>query len=524
MRSLHRQSLAGLGLFAVLAGVAFTPLQEESPDWENPGVVGRNKERPHATFIPFPDMESAIRGGASPFLRSLNGTWKFNWVRQPAGRPVDFYREDFDVSSWSDIEVPGNWELQGFGVPIYTDVAYPFPANPPYIPHDYNPVGSYRTTFTIPQAWTDRQVFLHFGGVKSAMYVWVNGRQVGYSQGSKTPAEFNVTEYLRAGDNTLAVEVYRWSDGAYLEDQDYWKISGIERDVYLVSTANVHVRDLFATADLDETYTDGLFGLDVTLQNHLTAASGAHTVTVDLLDANGRSVLQSPLSRTSSVGPSDEVVLRFEEQIPTPARWTAETPNLYTLTVSFADGDGATVEAISTKVGFRKVEIKNGQLAVNGVPITIKGVNRHEHEPHTGRVVSEEYMIRDIQLMKRFNLNAVRASHYPNVPRWYELADEYGLYVIDEANIESHGMGYNPDRTLGNNPDWLEAHLDRTRRGPCSTNRPVRDLIRISTSRCMRGSTISRNTLGEIAIVRSFCASTRTQWEIASATCRTTGT
>jgi beta-galactosidase len=464
MRAPHRRSLTGLALFTVLAGAAFTQFQDEVPDWENPAVVGRNKERPRATFIPFADLESAISGdrSRSPFVQSLNGTWKFNWVRRPADRPHEFYREDFDVSGWDDIQVPGNWEVQGYGIPVYTNIPYPFPANPPFIPHEYNPVGSYRTKFTIPEAWNDRQVFLHFGGVKSAMYVWVNGQRVGYSQGSKTPAEFNVTQYVRQGENQLAVEVYRWSDGAYLEGQDYWKISGIERDVLLISTANVHVRDFFAMADLDATYTDGELGVDVSIQNHRDRASAEHTVTIDLLDSSGQSALQTPLSQTTRVGASDEVLLRFAQEIPTPAQWTAETPNLYTLVISLAT-DGAVVEAISTKVGFRKVEIKDGQLTVNGVPITIKGTDRHEHDPMTGRVVSEEYMIKDLELMKRFNLNAVRTSHYPNTPRWYELTDQYGIYVVDEANIESHGMGYRPDRTLGNNPTWREAHLDRMR-------------------------------------------------------------
>ncbi len=464
MHSLHRTSLTGLALFTVLAGAASAQSQEDIPDWENPAVVGRNKELPRATFTPFADVESAIVGDRtrSPFVQSLNGRWKFNWVRRPADRPREFYREDFDVSGWDDIQVPGNWEVLGYGIPIYTNIPYPFPANPPFIPHEYNPVGSYRTTFTIPETWNDRQVFLHFGGVKSAMYVWVNGRQVGYSQGSKTPAEFNVTEYVRQGVNNLAVEVYRWSDAAYLEGQDYWKISGLEREVLLIATANVHVRDFFATTDLDESYADGVFGLEVAIQNHLNRASAQHTVTVDLLDSAGHSALQAPLSQTTRVGTSDEVLLSFEQEIPTPAKWTAETPNLYTLVISLA-AEGSLVEAVSSKVGFRKVEIKDGQLTVNGVPITIKGADRHEHEPKTGRVVSEEYMIKDIELMKRFNLNAVRTSHYPNNPRWYELTDQYGIYVVDEANIESHGMGYSPDRTLGNDPAWREAHLDRMR-------------------------------------------------------------
>jgi beta-galactosidase len=398
----------------------------------------------------------------SPYYRSLNGAWKFHWARKPADRPVAFYEEAYDVSQWDDIPVPGNWELQGYGVPIYTDEAYPFPANPPHIPHDYNPVGSYRRTFTIPADWAGRQILLHFGGVKSAMYVWVNGTEVGYSQGSKTPAEFNITPYVREGENILALEVYRWSDGAYLEGQDYWKISGIERDVFLYSTPAIHIRDLFVIGDLDNSYTEGTLTVDVTVTNYSPDGTGIRLIELHLIDAAGQPVFTAPLVREVAVAGGTETTVQFQQDIPQPARWTAETPSLYSLTVTLTEETDSITEVIGSKVGFRKVEITNGQLLVNGVPITLKGVNRHEHEPQTGRVVSEEMMLRDVQLMKQNNINAVRTSHYPNVPRWYELTDQYGLYVIDEANIESHGMGYDPDKTLGNNPEWLEAHLERT--------------------------------------------------------------
>ena len=435
-------------------------------DWENPSILSRNREDPHASYIPFADEESARDNdrNKSPFYISLNGVWKFNWVRKPSERPEGFFSEEYGVDHWSDIKVPGNWEFQGFGVPIYTDTDYPFPANPPHIPHDYNPVGSYRRSFNIPETWGERQVFLHFGGVKSAMYVWVNGKKVGYSQGSKTPAEFNITRYVREGENTLAVEVYRWSDGAYLEDQDYWKVSGIEREVFLFSTPHVHIRDFFIKAGLDENYTNGKLNVDVEIRNLNSDAKegmGSCGVKMLLLDADGKPVFQ-PVLKEIMVEPKKEGALHFEKMVKQPIQWTAETPNLYTLVLSLLDGSGTPTEVVSCKVGFRNVEIKKGLLTVNGIPITIKGVNRHEHEPETGRVVSEEYMLKDIRLMKQFNINAVRTSHYPNVPRWYELCDLYGLYVVDEANIESHGMGYDPDKTLGNNPDWKDAHLDRT--------------------------------------------------------------
>jgi beta-galactosidase len=364
----------------------------------------------------------------SPYYKSLNGTWKFHWVRKPDDRPVRFYEDDYDVSDWDDTPVPSNWELQGYGVPIYTDVAYPFPANPPYIPHDYNPVGSYRRTFTIPRAWSGRQIFLHFGGVKSAMYVWVNGRKVGYSQGSKTPAEFNITSYVRDGENSLALEVYRWSDGAYLEGQDYWKISGIERDVFLYSTSLVHIRDFFAIGDLDDSYTDGTLTVEVAVKNNSPQGTDVRLVELDLIDPSGQPVFTSSLVHELAVNGGEETIVHFEQGVPQPARWTAETPNLYSLTITLTDETGAITEVVGSKMGFRRVEVADGQLRVNGVPITIKGVNRHEHEPETGRVVTEEMMIRDIQLMKQNNINAVRSSHYPNVV--WPVRDRRGQHRI----------------------------------------------------------------------------------------------
>ncbi len=433
-------------------------------DWENPDVVGRNKEPGHCTYVPYADIGTAVQNDPdkSPYTRCLNGTWKFNWVRKPADRPIHFYRDDYDVSHWDDIKVPANWELQGYGIPIYTDTDYPFPANPPRIPHDYNPVGSYRMNFTVPETWQERQVFLHFGGVKSAFYVWINGKEVGYSQGSKTPAEFNISESIRSGKNTLAVEVYRWSDGAYLEDQDYWKISGIERGVFLFSTPNVMIRDFFVLGDLDEFYRNGKIEVTVDVKSYLRDTPEKHKIQMHLFDGDQRPVFETPGQEAVEFNETGDAEVRFEKFIENPKKWSAETPNLYTLVLSLLDESGKTAEVVSCQTGFRKVEIKGGQLLVNGIPVTIKGVNRHEHEPETGRVVSEEYMMKDIRLMKQFNINAVRTSHYPNVPRWYELCDRYGLYMIDEANIESHGMGYRPDRTLGNNPAWQKAHLERT--------------------------------------------------------------
>ena len=460
--------LAVLAWAAVVATAQSTQaVAQDVPDWENPAVFAVNKEPPHATLYPYETRQLAREGerDRSTYYQSLNGRWKFNWVRKPADRPLDFYRQNYDDGGWGEIPVPGNWEVNGFGVPIYLNSPYEFEENPPYIHHDYNPVGSYRRSFIIPDSWDGRQVFIHFGAVKSAMYLWVNGEPVGYSQGSKLPAEFDITSYVRTGDNTLAVEVYRWSDGSYLECQDFWRISGIERDVYLWAAPKVHIRDFLVVGDLDDAYRDGVLRLTTNIRNYSQEVVRGWELRAELIDAAGRSVFpDGGLRQSVSAEPGDEIELAIQQVVADPARWTAETPNLYTLFLSLTDASGATVEVITSRVGFRTVEIKDGLLQVNGVPVTIKGVNRHEHDPVTGHVVSEKMMLLDIQLMKQFNLNAVRTSHYPNDPRWYELADEYGLYIVDEANIESHGRGYHPDTTLGNDPAWMAAHLDRTMR------------------------------------------------------------
>jgi len=433
-------------------------------DWENPNFTGINKEPPHAYYIPYASLYQAIRNipAESPFYQSLNGTWKFNYVKKPANRPLDFMWEAFDVSGWSDIEVPGNWELQGFGIPIYTDVEYPFPSNPPNIPHDYNPVGSYRRDFTVPTNWNGKQVILHFGGVRSAMYVWLNGQFIGYSQGSKTPAEFNITKYLTEGNNMLAVQVYRYSDGSYLEGQDYWKISGIERDVFLYAIPNTHVRDFFVLAGLDDQYENGTFDLEIELKN-LSKRKGKGRIDIYLYQFSNIPVFQS--SQSYKISSNRLNILIYDASIFSPQKWTAETPNLYTLLIVNLDKRGDTLEIIRSKVGFRRIEIRDKNLLLNGVPLTIKGVNRHEHDPEKGRTISVNSMFEDILLMKQMNINAVRTSHYPNRTEWYDLCDRFGLYVVDEANIEAHGSDpYNPDKTLADKPEWNHAFMEKTQR------------------------------------------------------------
>ncbi|MBW7862921.1 MAG: DUF4981 domain-containing protein [Candidatus Hydrogenedentes bacterium] len=437
----------------------------ETPDWENPDIFGINKEAPSATKMPFPDAESA-RGkarGESPWFKSLDGNWKFNWVPKPADRPADFYRPDYDVSGWKEIPVPSVWELEGYGTPIYTNVVYPFAKNPPFIAHDDNPVGSYRTMFTVPEDWAGREVFIQFGGVYSAFYLWINGEKVGYSQESKTPAEFRITPYLKPGENTLAAEVYRWCDGSYLEDQDFWRFSGIFRPVCLYSTAPVQVRDFWAHSTLDDACRDAAFTVTAKVRNLGAAPSAAHTVVVELLDAAGKAVGGSPLLKmpVAPVEGGQEAAVSASVPVAGPKLWSAEAPNLYTVTVALLDAKGGVVEAHSCKHGFRRVEIRDGVFMVNNAPVKLKGANRHEHDPLTGRTVSLESMEKDVLLMKQHNMNVVRTSHYPNMPEWYELCDRHGLYVIDEANIESHGMGYAMNTSLGNNPAWEAAHVDR---------------------------------------------------------------
>jgi beta-galactosidase len=438
-------------------------------DWENPAVFGRGKEAPRATFVSFPDAASAAANpmgwDESPYYASLNGDWQFHWAPKPGDRPQDFYEPAFDASAWETIEVPSNWELQGYGIPIYTNITYPHPADPPRIPHDDNPVGSYRRTFSVPEDWDGRQVFLTFDGVSSAMYVWVNGEMVGYSQESKTPAEFDISKHLQPGENVLAVEVYRWCDGSYLEDQDFWRISGIFRSVYLHSTPPVHIRDFFARCDLDDTYTNATLHLDAEVRNG-SDAEAAVEIEVSLFDGEGALVTSAPLGSiaTGSIGAGETAHSSETFAVERPKLWNAETPNLYTLVLTLKDGSGAVLEAVSTDFGFREVEIRDNQFWVNGKSVKFRGVNRHEHSPVHGRAITVEEMKTDLEMIRQANINMVRTSHYPDQAIWYALCNRYGIYLVDEANIESHGMGYGLAQTLGNKPEWTAAHVDRVER------------------------------------------------------------
>jgi beta-galactosidase len=454
-------AVTALCMFVAASGGPGTGLN----DYENPKALGLNKEEPHATFAPFPRFPYLPRVDTkSPWLLSLNGPWKFHWSPKPSERPADFWKTEYDVSGWAEIPVPSDWQFQGYDIPIYVNMTYEFARNPhpPFVPREHNPVGSYRRSFTVPASWKGLDVFLQFGAVKSFFYAWVNGRPLGFSKDSKTPAEWNVTPYLQDGDNVLAVEVYRWSDGSYLECQDFFRLSGIERDVVLTAAPKVRIRDFFARPTLDAQYRDGRFDLAVELRNSAPGLKAEElAVNFMLFDDAGKKVLSG--GRPVGVTGLEKAIVEFSEVLRSPRAWSAETPHLYTLVIELAGPHGQVRETLSRKVGFRTSEIKNGRFLVNGVPVRLKGVNRHEHDPNTAHVISEESMRKDIELMKQFNINAVRTCHYPNDPRWYELCDEYGLYVVDEANIESHGMGYGA-RSLAKNPDWGPAHLDRIAR------------------------------------------------------------
>jgi len=451
-----------LNIFCLVFFVGLS-IAGDTSDWENPEMIGRNKEPAHCTNFPFSNYSQAVQGTreGSLFFQSLNGSWKFNWVKKPEDRPVDFYKLDFDVSQWDKIPVPGTWQLYGYGIPIYTNVDYPFEiVNPPYIPHDNNPVGSYRRNFQIPKAWQDRQVFIHFAGVKSAFYLWINGEKVGYSQGSMTPAEFNITKYLKKDINIIAVEVYRWSDGSYMEDQDMWRLSGIYRDVFLYSTPQVHLRDFFIKTDLDEQYKNGQLNITARIRNYSSDVSDTYVIEAILLNPEGNKVQDCLLMKNEipKIQPWDDSVVELNCAIKNPLKWSAEKPFLYTLIFQLKNSAEKIIEYEQGKFGFRKIEIKDSQFFVNGVSVTLKGANRHEHHPQFGRHVPRETMIKDITLMKQFNCNVVRTSHYPNDPYWYELCDRYGLYVIDETNLESHGANGILPRS---NSKWLSAALDR---------------------------------------------------------------
>jgi beta-galactosidase len=447
------------------------------PYWQDMEVVFVNKEPPHSAFMSYADRQTALaaRYEKSVYHLSLNGRWKFYYADAYAKLPVGIAEPEFPTASWDDIAVPGNWEVQGHGTAIYTNHGYEFqPRNPrpPLLPEE-NPVGVYRRDIEAPAAWKGMDIYLHVGGAKSGLYVYLTGREVGYSEDSKNPAEFRLNPYLEPGKNVLVLKIFRWSTGSYLECQDFWRISGIERDVYLYAQPKRGIRDFRVASTLDDQYKDGLFRLSVDLKHNAGSATGDVAIGYELLDAQGRTVAAG--ERQAQADRKASQTIDFEKVLPAVAQWSSEKPNLYKLLMTVKE-DGKTTQVVPFNVGFRRIEIKETTLRspagkpytllfINGQPLKLKGVNIHEHNPETGHYVTEDIMRKDFELMKRHNINTVRLSHYPQDRRFYELCDEYGLYVYDEANIESHGMYYSLSKggSLGNNPEWLAAHIDRIR-------------------------------------------------------------
>jgi len=438
------------------------------PDWENPALTSLHTEKPHVTYIPYDTESKAVKNNPdeSTAFMSLNGKWNFqlsdNYTQVPSG----FFAPGFDASKWAMIDVPSTWEVQGYSYPIYTNIPYEFFTKnplPPHVPYDYNPVGTYLKQILLPAGFKNKNVIIHFGAVKSFFYIWLNGKYIGFTKDSKTPAEFDLTPYLTEGSNTLALQVFRWSDGSYLECQDMWRMSGINRDVFIYARPQTHIRDFFAKGNLKDNYSNGNLEVDILFKKLSEQEAKKHKLLINLYEKNNTAnpVSTETISLDVAAGKDS---MHYEKIIPQVKKWSAETPELYILTLTLLDQNGKCIESLSNRIGFRTSEIKNGLLLINGVAVKLKGVNRHEFDPVKGHVISRELMLQDVTLMKQNNINAVRTCHYPNDPYWYELCDEYGLYVIDEANIESHGMGYDLDRTLGNNPVWENAHIDRTRR------------------------------------------------------------
>lgn len=436
-----------------------------SDPWKDATVTHINRMPMTAHYLPFTSENGALAqlkmDDARRFQlntqnerrRSLDGVWKFKLVKNPSLALTDFFKTSYNVSDWQNINVPGSWELQGFDAPIYTDVTYPFKANPPFVPQDYNPVGHYVHEFTVPENWKGMDVIMDFEGVESAFYLWINGKMVGYSEDSRLPAHFNISKFLKKGKNRLAMKVFRFSDGSYLEDQDYWKYSGIERNVFIQARPKSRMNDYVLGNKLINQYKDGNFTLDVNMLN----PQKGQKVEVKVLSATGKSLFKQI---QSIISPADTLI-HFEKLLKNVQPWSAESPYLYTLVINTTDRNGRVEESVAQPFGFRTIEMKNGQLLVNGVAITIKGVNRQEHNAVHGRTLSIGEMVKDVKMMKQFNINAVRTSHYPNYSEWYQLCDKYGLYMVGEANIECHGILDTEYKQLADREDWYPAFHDR---------------------------------------------------------------
>lgn len=455
-------------LFALIyTSSGFGQVRFSESFWEDPAINGLNRLPMRATSVSYPDEAAALSKAASPRVKSLNGPWKFFFSPTPEGAPDNFHTTNFNPSGWKTIEVPSNWELKGYGMAIYTNIRYPFKVNPPFIDHADNPVGCYIRELTIPAGWENQRVLLHFGAVSSAYYVWINGQEAGYSEDSFLPASFDITPYIKQGENKVAVKVMRWSDGSYLEDQDHWRLSGIQRDVYLESVPAARIADFFVKPELNETFTTGTLKVLAKTTGVSKANAEGWKLNVQLYDAGGKAIFAQPLTKDVSKNLDHETAYGNNQQgspdihisgkVEKPLLWSAETPNLYTVTVSLTDPSGKVTEVRKARAGFRTIEWGSFGLKVNGQKVLLQGANRHENDQYNGKVLTEESMRKDIELMKQHNFNAVRTSHYPNDERWYALCDEYGMYVMDEANLETHGVG----SYLSQHPEWAQAYLER---------------------------------------------------------------
>jgi len=412
-------------------------------------LTSENTEKAASMLIPYDDISSAVldERGSSPYFLLLNGNWMFKYAEDLSKAPEDFFKPEYEAGEWDVIPVPSNWQLHGYDAPNYTNIEYPYPLDPPHVP-DKNPVGLYRRLFNIPEAWSNRRILISFGGVNPAFTLWVNGKRVGYGQGSHMPSEFDISDFVRSGENTLAVMVYKWCATSYLEDQDFWRLSGIFREVYVYSVPQLHVRDLYIQPHLDDNYNDAKLSVKATVRNYASAIPGKYSLALMLLNSKHEVVCEKE-SGFCAPEPNQELVIDLSMDVKSPEKWTAETPYLYSVIAK-------------SNTGFRKVEIINSQLMINGVPVKIKGVNHHDTNCDLGHAVSRDSMLRDILMMKQYNINAVRTAHYPNDLYWLELCDKYGLYVIDEADQEAHGFGYeDPEYDLSDKPEWTEVFVDR---------------------------------------------------------------
>ncbi|UOB17767.1 glycoside hydrolase family 2 TIM barrel-domain containing protein [Abyssalbus ytuae] len=455
--------------FTFILGLVSCTLQKRNVanEWEDPEVFEENKISARSSFIFYENLQSATQNdpGKSGLYKSLNGNWNFKLVKKPSERPTDFFSTNLNTSDWKEIPVPSNWELQGYDIPIYTNIVYPFPKNPPYISEEYNPVGSYRKVFDIPESWKDKEVILHFGSISGYAQVYVNGKKAGMTKAAKTPAEFNITKYLNEGNNLLAVQVFRWHDGSYIEDQDFWRLSGIERDVYLQALPKTTIWDYFIQSSLSPDYTTGIFNLNVEIKRFEGNQIKNPSLKLKIADPQGKEIFSE-----TKILSEKEKTFHFTGNVGNIKKWSDEQPYLYDYFISLMDSEGKEIGVVTGKTGFRKIEIKNAQLMVNGLPVTVKGVNLHEHHGIKGHVPDKETMLSDIQLMKQNNINAIRMSHYPHDSYLYKLADKYGMYIVDEANIETHDMGAEWQRNFDKTkhpaylPEWAPAHMDRIQR------------------------------------------------------------